>query len=447
LCSIIPNVFFAVRNAVLFAAAALAAFAFCSCEGDAGYAAAKPAFANPAARPIRVLLSEGKSAEVSSQSGANVSSSSGAEVSRGVSGTLKFEASSGKVKYKGGLSDEFTVVPAGGGFLVWNGSPYRGMIRVKSGGKGVMVINVLDVDEYLRGVVPAEVPYTWPMESIKAQAVAARTYAVSRMIAKETNSWDVVATTADQVYNGVKAEHPETDAAVAQTAGEIAIYEGKPIIAYYHADSGGFTKQGSAPYLKPVPSPAPNSPYSTWEVSWTPDELRAVLDAAKLPGGEILGIDAPVDETGRCVGVTITTSKASFGMTAHEFRKIAGISTVKSTMFDLKFEGGIAWDKETPFAGHQKLSLQGKFKSGERKVRETYVSGKSTIKPAPKQMTALGQRFKPARIVLRGSGYGHGTGMSQWGAMYMASQGKNYLDILLHYYTGVSIVKMEDVME
>jgi len=420
-----------------------------SCQPDDSaldyVAQVRPAFAEVAARPIRVLLASSSSFEVASQERMNVYSSSGALVAEDLSGTLTFKLSGGRVDFRGASSDEFTVL-AFGGYLSIAGKQYRGKMRIAACDRKLLLINVIELDEYLRGVVPAEVPASWPIESIKAQAVAARTYAVSRMMDRAGEPWDVVATTADQVYKSIGSEKESTDLAIAETAGQVLVWAGKPIIAYYHADSGGYTKEGRAPYLKPVPSLAPESPYSFWELTYTPDEFRALLESGGMPYGEIAGVEGSYDSYGRCQGVTVTTSKQSYGMTAANFRKLIGVMVARSTMFRITYEGGIVWDKEAKIEGWQKLYVQGAGGSSLLKIRKLYSSNGNVQKPMKGASVGVGQRSVPSLIRVTGSGFGHGTGMSQWGALHMANEGASYDEILLHFYTGVSIVNIADVL-
>jgi stage II sporulation protein D len=124
---------------------------------------------------------------------------------------------------------------------------YRGQIRVLATPAGLQAINILALESYLRGVVPAEVPATWPIEAVKAQAVAARTYAWSRM--KVNREWDVVPTAANQVYGGYQHEHDRSDLAVASTANLVLTYQGKVISAVFHAAAGGHTENSEYAFV------------------------------------------------------------------------------------------------------------------------------------------------------------------------------------------------------
>lgn len=155
------------------------------------------------------------------------------------------------------------VVPASGVSLQLDGKPYRGILEVRVNEAGQLrAINWIELESYLRGVVPSELgPEVWPqLEALKAQAVAARTYAMANEGQFEDEGFDLCATPRCQAYGGLAAEHPLSDRAVAETAGQIASHAGKPIVALYTATCGGHTEDAkeifpeqAAPYLAGVP--------------------------------------------------------------------------------------------------------------------------------------------------------------------------------------------------
>jgi stage II sporulation protein D len=155
--------------------------------------------------------------------------------------------------------------------LEFDGREYHGTLALRSSGGRVSVINGLDLDTYLRGVVPSESPSHWPLAALEAQAVAARSYAVSEL---RPSSWyDLLPTTSDQVYGGVRAERPRTDHAVYATLGEVLTWGGQVARTYYSSSSGGRTEAvqdawpGSSPipYLRSVPDPYDvYSPHHDW---------------------------------------------------------------------------------------------------------------------------------------------------------------------------------------
>ena len=163
---------------------------------------------------------------------------------------------------------------------------YRGEVEIRTEGAGVTAINVLDMDSYLRGVVPGEMPSTWPLEALKAQAVAARTYALATR--KTTGLFDQYADVRSQMYRGVTAESVRSDAAVRGTAGRVLTYGGAPAVTYYFSTSGGHTENveysfvGSLakPWLVGVPDPYDTqSPYHRWTARFSVATLDSALGA------------------------------------------------------------------------------------------------------------------------------------------------------------------------
>jgi stage II sporulation protein D len=126
--------------------------------------------------------------------------------------------------------------------------PYRGQIRLLVTPSGLQAINILPMESYLRGVVPAEVPASWPIEAVKTQAVAARTYAWARLKGDQ-REWDVVPTAANQVYGGFQHESPRSDAAVLGTQNLVLTYKGRVISALFHACAGGHTENSEYAFV------------------------------------------------------------------------------------------------------------------------------------------------------------------------------------------------------
>jgi SpoIID/LytB domain protein len=163
---------------------------------------------------------------------------------------------------------------------------YRGAIELRTEGAGITAINELDLDSYVRGVVAGEMPSSWPLEALKVQAVAARTYALATR--KSTGLFDQYPDTRSQVYRGVTGEAVTSDAAVRATAGRILTYDGVPAVTYYFSTSGGHTENVefsfvgalSKPWLVGVPDPYDTrSPYHRWQVKTSATSLDAALGA------------------------------------------------------------------------------------------------------------------------------------------------------------------------
>jgi stage II sporulation protein D len=166
---------------------------------------------------------------------------------------------------------------------------YRGALEVRAAGSGVQAVNAIDLEDYVRGVVSAESPPSWPAEALKAQAVAARTYAVTTNVGSPGDGIDQYADTRSQMYKGVAAEFPATDAAVAATEGQVVVQNGQPVTTYFFSTSGGHTEDiqnsfvGSLPraWLKGVDDPFDSvSPRH----SWGPFSFSQARIQAKLKG-------------------------------------------------------------------------------------------------------------------------------------------------------------------
>jgi stage II sporulation protein D len=163
---------------------------------------------------------------------------------------------------------------------------YRGAAEIRTEGSGVTAINVLDIDSYVRGVVAGEMPSSWPLEALKAQAVTARTYALATR--KTTGLFDQYPDTRSQVYRGVTGESVRSDAAVRGTAGRVLTYNGEPAVTYYFSTSGGHTENVefsfvgslSKPWLVGVPDPYDTqSPYHRWTATFSAATLDSALGA------------------------------------------------------------------------------------------------------------------------------------------------------------------------
>ena len=178
---------------------------------------------------------------------------------RGLSGVITLRSSSGRTI--GSYRSPLVVSGASGGFRLLGKSgnaavdgKYRGNLEIRASALGgVSAINALSIEDYVRGVVAGEMPSGWPQEALRAQAVAARTYALATT--KDGDGFDHYADTRSQVYNGIAGETRTTDAAVAGTAGEILTFQGKPIVTYYFSTSGGRTENIENVFLGAEPQP------------------------------------------------------------------------------------------------------------------------------------------------------------------------------------------------
>ncbi|MBQ6111176.1 MAG: SpoIID/LytB domain-containing protein [Synergistaceae bacterium] len=378
----------------------------------------------------------------------------------------------------------------GEGFLKFNGKTYRGAVLITQRGG---LLNVLDVEQYLCGVLPAEVGASWPDEALRAQAISARTYVLRQSMNRYEKGYDVVDTDSDQVYKGAGIETAKTNQAVSSTAGEILTYGKELAHTYFHSDSGGHTANisdvwgGNIPYLTGVPEVVSyKSPVSTWNARISASKIQNAIK--KITGTDIGNITeiqvSEVDDGGRAVNMKFIGSKGTKTIKASQFRTTIDPRTLKSTMFtpsggafsvknDLTPSGlvskksgqnassssstGLTFEEEQGIA---QMTAEGIFTSTELvdmltnpdKKKNYYQIGlgrstRTTKQKAPvetaKPRSKYGYSIEKSGndFIFYGRGWGHGVGLCQWGAMAMAEQGYTAERILTHYYPGTSVRK------
>lgn len=321
------------------------------------------------------------------------------------------------------------------------GQPYRGSAEVRVNSEGRLAgINELPVEQYLYGVVPRELgPVAFPeVEAQKVQAIAARTYTMAYFGRRAADGYDLRATVADQVYGGLAGEHPVSTAAVDATRGIVARYAGELIIARYSSTSGGHTAnneesfaENPIPYMRGVPDmPATDSrayvasleafkssPYITdfrqpaapfdldrpryhrWMVQWSPAELTSMISTfANRNVGLVRDLRVVQrGPSGRIITLEFVTDSGSFS---------ASMGTIRSALKYVNPTGGFVNLPSTLFF----------------------------IEPV-----SQGGAVVPGSFRVFGGGFGHGAGMAQVGAVLMAKAGKNYEQILRHFYTGIEL--------
>ena len=213
---------------------------------------------------------------------------------------------------------------------------YRGRLRTAVTSAGTLAtVNVLSLESYLRGVVPLEMPALWQPEAVRAQAVAARTYAAYGQAHPRSSAYQICDTTSCQVYGGVAAEHPATDAAVRATRGQVLTDGGAPAFAQFSASSGGWTSAGSATYLT-----AREDPYDDWAGNpvhtWTTTVSDTVLESAWPRIGDLTGIqvdrrDGNGDWGGRVARATLVGTAGRVSVTGDDLRSRLGLRSTWMT--------------------------------------------------------------------------------------------------------------------
>ncbi|MEH2315478.1 MAG: SpoIID/LytB domain-containing protein [Nostoc sp.] len=290
-------------------------------------------------------------------------------------------------KWQSGL---FWIEPTGKGFVYIGDRWYRGRTLVVPTEKGLTAVNWVDDQEYLYSVLGGEMDASWPQEALKAQAIAARTYALYEREKQRNNPIYDLGNTPDrwQIYKGVISEAPATYAAVDSTLGQVLTYKNRIILSVFHACSGGHTENvedvwgSNEPYLRAVEDYDQNIRECNWVKTFSPTEI-----SAKFP--EVGNVLDMIPET------------------------------------------------YSPFRSVKVLKIVGN--------RGTKVLQGEQVRTALKLKSTRFSVTKGAdgSFVLQGLGFGHGLGMSQWGAYNLARQGVNHLQILGHYYQGVALTPIQ----
>lgn len=326
------------------------------------------------------------------------------------------------------------------GVLSVDGTAYRGAISLfLSGGTHLTVVNTLSMEDYLLAVVPSEMPADWPLAALEAQAVASRTYALYQIDHAPVGSlFDVAGSTVSQAYGGYAAENPNSTTAVDQTAGQILTYQGQVIDAVFSADSGGATENAQnvwgtfVPYLLGVDEIQGYRP-GTWTIVYTAQQIENMVRSWSGVGvGQLKSVQlAGTSETfsGRPISVAFTGTGGSYTALRDSIR---GVLRLPSTLFTLSSNAEVS---VAGASGSVTLSS----------LAGAAIADAGGAAAAPGTVTVAGATgvatypLYATSYTLDGRGNGHGVGMGQDGADYMALQGFTYTQILTHYYTGVSL--------
>jgi stage II sporulation protein D len=367
-------------------------------------AAAAPALAG---EDVRVLLfEETRRLTVASEGGIAIRLAGGTE--RTSTGPLVLQASGGAVEVKdrglraGSLTlhaegGELTLTAVGGGK---NGGAHPppegpvvvvGRVTVTARGGALAVVNEVDLEEYVKGVVPAEMNSAWHIEALKVQAIVARTYALYQRKSAAGRDYDVAASTQDQVYRGRRKRDERVELAVEATRGLVLTYGGEPIFSAFSSTAAGPTEDAvnvwskEFPYLKGVDCPFDmSSPYYQWRAELRTADVETALRGQGFAVGTIAAL-TPMDysRAGRVVRLRILHSGGELVLRGEELRKAVGYTVLPSTQFDAR------------------------------------IAGQS--------------------VVFAGRGAGHAVGLCQWGAKEMAALGYGYETILGYFFPGTEL--------
>jgi len=328
--------------------------------------------------------------------------------------------------------------------LTVNGKRYRNYIEIRRySDSDLTVINILNIEEYLYGVVPAEIEADAPLEAIKAQAVAARTYTLSNLGRYEKWGFDLTDTVSSQVYNGYDAERPASTRAVDETRGKKMLYNGNLAQVFYFASSGGMTADVSEvwgskiPYLISVPDPyeSETSRNYIWEKTLTAEDIKRILFVSGVDIGDIVSVSAEkYSPSGRVTELRITGTKDSATYYLQDTRMIFDLYSQKYT---IQSAGNVV----VKAADGSLLTIA---LDGRNVVSKSGTSKLSSSKAATVSVIGGGNYTRKISMssdvyTFSGRGWGHGVGMSQEGAKGFARNGYTYDQILKHYFQGITI--------
>jgi stage II sporulation protein D len=274
----------------------------------------------------------------------------------------------------------------------------RGPLEIQVTPSGLALVNWIDLEDYVAGVVSGEVGAKWPIEALKAQAVAARTYVLYKKVENQLQPFDVVAGVQDQVYHGHSTRAESVLKAVAATKGQVVTYDQRPIFAAYSSTAAGPTEDAlyvwalDLPYLKGVDCPFDQqAPRYDWRTSFTFDYLEQQLRKEGFDVGKVATFTPyTFTPSGRVDRVRLLHSRGEIILRGQDLRRVVGYSKIFSTQFSI-------------------------------------------------------ESFGP-EVVVVGHGAGHAVGMCQWGMREMADLGYDYQSIVRHYYPGTTLLPIERVI-
>ena len=377
-------------------------------------------------------------------------------------------------QFDGGSSKALGIMPdvtGVGETRTWfKGYRYPGGFRYERvNGGNLTVVNIVDMEDYLIGVVPYEMSNSWPLEALKAQAVCARSYAYNSLNHHSSYHFDICNGTDCQVYYGFgggSTYNANAARAVDETAGVYAKYNGKPIEAYYSASHGGASESvynvwGSSlstyPYLCGVKDPyeadtASLNPYSSWTVSYTASSLTQRLQGKGYgTGTSVASMDLTYSDLGNVIAVKVnyangksntfkpTNMRSTFGINSIRFQvNSAGSGTPSDGSLTVNGSGALP-EQDSYYV------ISGTGSVGKTDREDLYViSGSGSVDSVTSNSGSSVTEGSVVHVsgnsyVFEGSGNGHQLGMSQWGAYAMAKRGFTYDEIVTFYFPGVTV--------
>ena len=336
-------------------------------------------------------------------------------------------------------------------------SGYRGSLKFLPDGGAMTIINMVDMDQYLYGVVSREMSSTWPAEALKAQTVCARNYAANNIDKHSNYGFDLCSGTDCQAYSGMSREEQSIYDAVDATAGQVLTYNGELAELYYSSSMGPMTEDvqnvwgSSVPYLVSVDNSyedTANIPNGVWEGTLTVDEASTIMRNKGYDVGDVTNIEAiEYSPAGRVTKLRVTGTTAVKTFELEECRTIFNTVT-KSQMYEVIGDGEenamtVVYATDGESLSRQRLSsieiLSSIGRSNFSSTGLNVTNGETT-----KTYTEnTGETEPNTYFTFTGTGWGHGVGMSQYGAKGLAEAGYDYQTILLHYFPGTEFSVIE----
>lgn len=334
-----------------------------------------------------------------------------------------------------------------------DGSDYRGSLNFIKDSDAIAVINMVDIDQYLYGVVSREMSDTWPIEALKAQAVCSRNYALKNLNKHEAYGFDLCANTHCQMYTGITREAESIYTAVDETQGMVLTYDGEVCECYYSSSMGDTTEDvqyvwgNEVPYLTSVDNSyedTENIPNGTWTTEISAEEASTMMRNKGYDVGLVEKIEAlEYSPNGRVTKLRVTGNTAIKTVEREQCRLLFGTVT-KSQYFTVTGSAEAAAVQYICVTDGQNLirqrvdRLELLASAGRSEFSgETLYVGDGKVQASYTDSDSENQAS--TSFIFSGQGWGHGVGMSQYGAKGMANAGYDYAEILTHYFSGTEV--------
>jgi len=341
---------------------------------------------------VRVVLARVKELIVTSKGRFRISSLTGGDPFTLTNGAKLSVSEKGIIVNSKELpAKQVNIEPEKDSLIIFNGKALRGRLIVLKDNQELVAINQLNIEEYLYGVLPKEINPDWPVEAMKAQAIASRSYALFNCKINRDKPFDLDATMFSQMYGGVSSENRKSNLAVDKTKGQVLFYNGSLVLAYFHSNSGGFLEDSEniwgidLPYFEETRDQySENLPGYNWSYKISLKDICSALNDNGIRVNKVNEIiPTRMSKYGRITKIFINHSEGKLELNGNTFRLMIGPGKIKSTLCEIKRKGDI--------------------------------------------------------VEFSGRGFGHGVGMSQWGAYTMAKKGYTCKDILAFYYKGTEV--------